>query len=664
MWILKGFYFSFLVEVFAAMLQQMRSGAQSVLIKLVLFGLLMLAMLGLAFTDVQGFMRNGGTTSGGVATINGQKITATEFDKVFQRTLRQQNLASDDALRNALPMMVLNQEINARIYAQSAQDMGLLIDDKTAAVELKRSVLGPIAAEAGVSEKEALQRLLSSLGVSERTFVETFKSQLASSTLATTLPSPARAPEQMINDALKRRYEWRRGEFFELTSADVAKDLAPASDDELKKYYDSIASEFLLPEYRNFDVLLLDRASFDLNGKPDPAAVEAYYNEHRDEFATTEQRKIEQLIVADETSAKALLEKAKAGATLAALAQSANKADATGTAKTVYTASTYSEDEMDVDLAEPAFKAQANALVGPVKTPFGWHVMKVAAITSAHTPALSDVRDRIEKDLGDEINGEALYKRATEIDDQIAGGATLADVAKQYKLKLYSFSDVTSEGTDKNGKKVDSALPAFSKIVETAFTLDEGRTSPLTETSDGAALLLVGTTSVTPAQEQPFDAVRAEVADSLRVKKLGELFDAKGAEITEKMQLGESFEAVAKRLGKHVGSTGLVQRSSAPDKTGVARGVLPALFSLDKVGQTTTVSGEEKVIILRLAERKITPPTDAKKADIATLRATLDRAVRNDILEQYRTYLLAKYKVSVNEDLLSRLYARRDTDDM
>lgn len=644
------------------MLQQMRSGAQSVLIKLVLFGLLLLAMLGLAFTDVQGMFRSGVSASSGIAKINGQKITTSEFDRIFQSTLRQQNIGNDDAMRNALPMMVLNQEINTRIYNLASHDMGLLIDDKTVANKLKSDVLGPIAAETGLSEKEALQRLLTNLGISERAFVETFKNQLASETLTSLLPAPARAPEQMINDALKRRYEWRRGEYFELTAADVAKELKPASEDELKKYYESIANDFLLPEYRSFDVLLLDRDALGLNGKPDAAAVESYYNEHSDEFALPEQRKIEQLIVADEALAKTFMDEAKGGQTLGAIAKAAKASGDATKLKTVFTTSTYSEDEMDVELADTAFKASANALTGPVKTPFGWHIMKIVSVTPARTPPLAEVRARIEKDLGDEINSDALYKRATEIDDQIAAGASLADVAKQNKLKVISFSDVTSEGTDKNGKKIETKLPAFAKILETAYTLDQDRTSPLTETSDGA-LLLISTTSITPAKEQPFDAVRAEVAESLRLKKLGELFDAKSAEITEKMQLGESFETVAKRLGKRVNSTGLVQRGSTPAKAGIARGVLPALFSLDKVGQTTAVSGEEKVIILRLAERKIEKPKDVKKEDVATLHATLDRAIKNDILEQYRAYLLAKYKVSINEELLNRMYARKDDSD-
>jgi hypothetical protein len=85
--------------------------------------------------------------------------------------------------------------------------------------------------------------------------------------------------------------------------------------------------------------------------------------------------------------------------------------------------------------------------------------------------------------------------------------------------------------------------------------------------------------------------------------------------------------------------------------------MLPALFSLDKVGQTTAVSGNEKVTILRLSERKIDAPRDSAKADSDALRATLDDALRNDILEQYRAHLFREYKVSINDDLITRMYS-------
>lgn len=635
------------------MLSTMRSGANSVLIKVVLFGLLLFAMLGLAILDVQGMLRQS-VGSGTVAKISGQKITAPEFDRLYQRTLRQQNVNAEDAQKNGMPGMVLNQELNTRMYALAARDAGLIVDDKTAAADLRKQLLTPIAKEAGVSEKEAFARFLKSIGMSEDAFVASYKAQLASDALIKIIAAPARAPQQLITDALKRRYEWRRGEYFELTAKDLGATLPQPTDDELKKHYETIASDFLLPEYRDFSVLLIDGASLGISDKPTEDEIAKFYADNTDTFAQPEKRKVEQVIAHDEAAAKEIMAEAKAGQSLAALAKKTKPA-------LPYTSSESSENEMDVDVAKAVFAAKQGDVVGPVKTPFGWHVMKVDAVTAPRTRPLSEVHDEIAKQLAAEKSGDALYKRATEMDDAVASGKTLEEVAEDNKLKLQKFTGITSEGTTKDGKPVATKLPAFAKIVETAFSLDEGSASQLTETSDGN-FLLIETNAVTKAQEQPFDAVRAEVADSYRTKKLGELFDAKTAAITEKLQLGTSFAEVAKSLGKTVSSTSLMQRATEPAKAGVERGVLPALFSLDKVGQTTAVSGDEKVTILRLAERKIDQPKDTDKKDVAALQSTLDRAVRNDVLEQYRAHLLDEYNVTINDELLARMYAPK-TDD-
>ncbi len=77
----------------------------------------------------------------------------------------------------------------------------------------------------------------------------------------------------------------------------------------------------------------------------------------------------------------------------------------------------------------------------------------------------------------------------------------------------------------------------------------------------------------------------------------------------------------------------------------------------DDIGQLLTAAKLQ----LQWLQRRM---PDELQGHCNTLRSTLDRAVKNDILEQYRAYLFDKYKVSVNEDLVTRMYARRDDDNL
>lgn len=633
------------------MLNAMRSGAKSKIIKYTLFGLLALATVGLAF--ISPYSTPSGAGNGNVARIGRDKISAAEFDNLLQRQLRQQNMTAEEAYRNGIPGDVLNQEINSRIFGRAAHDNGIIIDNATAARHLK-SILTPLAQQAQITEKEALQRVLSNLGTSEHAFVSSIKNQMATEQLLKTLSSGARAPAQMVNDAIMYRYEWRRGEYFTISAKDAGA-LETPTEEQLQAHYTAISSEFLLPEYRDFSVIRISAKTLGLDEAVTDEDVRAYYDSHLDSYSKPEQRTVAQIIVADEALAQQIHDEVAQTKELEKAATAAEKGKAT------FVRDTYDESGMDVELAKAVFDADQGEIVGPLKTPFGWHVIHVEKVTKAQPESFDSVKAGIRKELAGEKQADALYARANEIDEQIAGGQTLAEVAAANNLQVVSFTGVSSEGTDKKGKKIETDLPVFDKLAQAAYTLEEGEASQMVETTDGE-FLIVETSKIEPAAEQPYDAVKSEVADSYRRKQVSTLLDTKTTEITEKLQLGESFDSVAKSLGKQVSSTGLVQRGTQPAKASLERGLLPALFSIDKLGQTTNVNGDESVTILRLAERKIDMPKEPKKEDLAGMQSLLDRSMQNDILEQYRNYLFGEYKVVINEDVLARMYNPKDTE--
>ena len=130
------------------MLKQMRDGAKSTVVKFVLFGLLLLAMGGLAligggqamlgdafkddtivsFGRVQGHGLFAWLTSSTPA-----KISAQSLDNMVQGTLREQHMKQSDAYRSGLPHQVLREKIDELIFAMAADDAGLKVDEALAA---------------------------------------------------------------------------------------------------------------------------------------------------------------------------------------------------------------------------------------------------------------------------------------------------------------------------------------------------------------------------------------------------------------------------------------------------------------------------------------------------------------------------------------------------
>ncbi|MCE9507527.1 MAG: peptidyl-prolyl cis-trans isomerase [Alphaproteobacteria bacterium] len=636
------------------MLKQMREGAKSTVLKTVLFGLLLLAMAGLALLDVQGMFRRG-VSSNTIVNFGREKLTAPEFDRIVQSTLREQQMKQSDAYRAGLPLQILRREIDNRLFSMAANGLGLQVDDALAAKQVGE-IISPLVKK-GLSEKEALQRILQTYNLSEGQMVASLKEQLSLQQLLAVITSGAYVPQQLIGDALKYRHEWRRGEYFTLTAENGAASKPPA-DEELKAYYDSIAGEYALPEYRTLSVIVLDKKSLGDSVKISEDKLKQYYDDNIGDYKSSEARVISQVVAADEESAVKIHDTALKTGDLKKSAAAAGKDKGS-----YIKAGTFTEASMPVELSKPAFAGEAGKALAPVKSALGWHVLYIEKVIPGVTKPFDAVKSDIEKELSQEQISEAVYQGANKIDDEIAGGKTLSEVAKEHNLHEVILEKVDAHGMGQNGRKPDAAIPLFDKVIDTGFNLKKGAASQLIETPEGS-FVIASAVDIFPSEQQSFDKVRADVLARWKKNNLVKALAGKSAKIMERLKLGESFDGIAKELGKTVQSTSLVQRGTPAAKANMNDGLMAALFSLDRTGHATTVSGDGSVTVIRLAERKIRAPQEASKEDAAGIEAILKRSLRQDLLEQYRMFLMAKYDVTINDKLMGEMYAPKDEGDL
>jgi len=628
------------------MLKAMRTGSQSMIVKLVLFGLLLFAMVGLAMTDVQGMFRSG-LSDTTVARVAGNKISSAEIEHIVAGELRQQGIPEAAAVQAGMPQRILGQEINGRIYGMAANDLGLLIDDHTAARSVK-DLLKPMTSQ-GITPKDALNRALTHMGMTEEGLVSAVRAQTATDTLMRLLSGGAHAPKQMLDDALQFKYESRRGEYFKLTGADAGK-VATPSEDELKAYYKTISSRFAVPEYRSLAVLVLDKKALGIaQGVPD-ADLKKYYADHQSDYGTPETRVVSQVVASDEASAKTIYEAAVKSKDLQAASQAAGKGKGN-----YIKPQAMAEKDMPIELSPTAFKGKAGEVLPPLKSPLGWHVIYVQKINPGSAKSFESVKGEIEKEMSEDKSSEALYEQANKIDDMLGGGKTLDDVAAQFKLKPVAFAKIDAKGNGPDGRKIATDLPVFDKVLDKAFRLGKGETSQLIEAPTGA-FLVVTAKDITPASEEPFEKVRAQVLDGWTKKQQTDLLDKQAAKIAERLKAGETFEKIAASSGKTISATDFVTRSADPAKLKLDRDFITALFALAKVGDVAPLNGDGGVTVLRLSARRVDLPKGENKEELAGLQGMLDRSLQSDILDQYRASLMAKYDVTINDKLMQQLF--------
>jgi peptidyl-prolyl cis-trans isomerase D len=628
------------------MLKALREGAKSTLLKTILFGMLLMAMFGLAVMDVQGLFRSG-IKNGTLVNFGRVKLSATEFDQILQANLHEENMKQSEAYATGIPQQLLKQQISNRLYAMTTNDIGIQISDKIVVTKV-RELLASIV-KRGVSEKDALQQVLQIFGTRENQLVATLKSEMAIDLLLGSLTANTHAPSLLIDEAVRYSRESRRGEYFRLTFDDIAS-VKPSTDSELKAYYDTIARQYSLPEHRTLSVLLLDKSMLGDAIRIPEEKLKQHYDENISDYAVPETRVIPQAIADDETVAKQVYEEALRTKDLKKAAENAGREFAS-----YVQAGNFTESTMQAETAKPAFSAKEGDILAPIKSPMGWHILTIEKVIPAIDKPFDAVKAGIEKELMQDKAAEALYERANAIEDEIAGGKSLSEVARENNLKETVLEKITAHGMTSAGKKPDVTIPLYDKAVENGFDLKEGEASPLIETPDGG-FMLVGVKEIVPSEQQPFDKVQDDVAVRWKKDAQTKALSEKANALLMRLNQGENFAKIARELGKTVQPTELIERGTTAEKAKILEPVLNTLFSIERQGYSNTASGDGDVAFVRFSERKITLPKEIKKEDTAGTEAVLARHFRQDILEQYRAYLIRRYDVSINDKLMDEMY--------
>lgn len=640
------------------MLQAMRTGAKSILIKLVIFGLLAMATLGLALMDVQGMFR-GGVQSTDIASFDGQKITTDEFDRILRPFLHQRQVTTEEAWRTGLIQNVLTGEIQNRLLAQAAADAGIIVDDREVSTRI-RAIIAPLVKQ-GLGEKEALDRLLNGQSLSEQSLVAAVRREMGMELLLKAVAMGAYPPRQMISDAWGFRHEQRTGEYFVLSPQAVARDIKAPTDDELRSYYPTVQKALMRPEYRQIGVVVFGPQSVKDTGAVSDEAVRAAYDERQDEFTADETRSIAQVILSDEAVAKKLAASVAGGV---ALEKAAKTIDG---ARFIPAESYDAKSLAPEELAEPAFAAKSGGIVGPVKTALGWHVLRIESIKAGGAQSFDSVRESLRRDLTRQAQEDRLYKMSEEISDALAGGATLAQIAEDFGLDYKKFPEADVNGKTPDGRDAGlEKLPAHDKILATAFSLSEGMAGNMIEAPTGE-FILTEALAVTPASVRPLEEVRSDVARIWTREKTDAALAALSHKLIDQIGKDGNMAAAARQAGATVVETTPMSRTTSRDQKGLPdTGYLPTLFSISKPGGVTVLDAADGgLIVVRV--KKIIPaasPDPAKdKEELAGLENMLRRSLQEDTLSQYRLSLALKADVSINDELIDRLYQPRETND-
>ncbi|HEV8238414.1 MAG TPA: peptidyl-prolyl cis-trans isomerase [Thermoanaerobaculia bacterium] len=593
-----------------------------------------------------------GSPTAAAATVAGQPITRMEYEREKQRLddrMRQQLGAqySEDLVKQLrLPQQALNQLVSNKILLAEANDLDLAVSDR----ELRRYIVHlPFLqdSEGKFIGAERYPLMVRRLGYTPDAFEQEVREELMLQRLRSALQRSVVVSDQDVEDHYREQNEKVKLRYVSVPFA-ASVGQVQVSDADLQRYFDAHREQYRVPEQRIADYLLVDQSKLEQSIAPTEAELRDYYAQHQQEYAQPEQVRARHILVKTEEEAAAAKKRLDSGEDFAKVA-AAVSTDSSN-AKTGGDLGWFGHGRMVPAFDQAAFAAPIGKVVGPVKTEFGYHLIRVDEKRAASATPFDEVQQAVRTRLAAErAEGQAEEKAKTYAADLAKAGAN----ARQKMQELSTQPGVEIGKTEAFSRQgVVAPLGSAPALNTAAFALQKGGVSAPLRTPRGWVVLQVS--DVKPPRVPQLAEVREAVRRGAEQDKQREQAFARLAAARAKAGAGAALDAVAAQLG--VG----VQESPEFGRTGVIPGIgyAPDLVKAAMDSPVGAVAGPMSVAGSALlyqvtAKTGFDPAQYAQQKD--SMRAQLEQEQVNALLTSLINERRQRLGVTYDPQLLEEL---------
>ncbi len=595
-----------------------------------LMALLILGLGGFGAINLSGNLRS-------IGSVGDKSISVDQYARQLQQEIRAIEAQTGESLSFAraqemgLDRAVLQRIVRNRALDHEADEMGLSIGDATL-----RDEIVAISAFQGIDgnfDREGYRFALQQSGMSEAEFERSIREEAARGLLQRAVLGGVSMPDTYARTLVDYVAEQRSFTWARLSESDLDTPVAAPTEEELQAYYDANTDDFMLPASKSITYAWLRPEDLLDEIEVPEEELRAEYDARSDEYDQPERRLVERLVFANEeaaTQAAAALE--VDGTTFEALVEERGLAladvDMGDVAKS------------DLDAAGDAvFGAQSGDIVGPLPTSLGPALFRVNAVLPAQNVPFEEAREVLEETLAISRATRAVEARAQEIDDRLAGGATLEDLAEETKMNLGTI-DWTQESSE--------GIAAYGAFREAAASLSADAFPQIDQLEDGGVFAM-RLDETKPERPEPFEQARDAVETAWRDAQIVEALTAKAESLTGTLAEADGFEAagLTPQLGE--GMT----RSSYVD--GTPDDFMDQVFDLEEGGVAVLPAGDS-VVVLRLDAVTPAGEDDQTQALMDRLSQQLDQALAQGLFDIYSNAVMRDADPQIDQRAVSAVH--------
>ncbi|MFN7225242.1 MAG: SurA N-terminal domain-containing protein [Paracoccaceae bacterium] len=610
-----------------------KKGKGNQIVVWVLMGMLVVGLGGFGVTNF-----GGGLTS--IGRVGDREIDTNLYARALQQELAAmtaqfgQNITLSQAQSMGIDRQVLQSLVAQTALDNEAARIKLSVGDETVAQKITQTPA--FQGTAGQFDRETYRFTLNRNNLTETAFETSLRADVARQLLTGAIAGGFISPAP-LTDTL---YDWiaeRRGfSLLRLSGADLTTPLAEPTDDALKAYYDANIARFTAPEAKRIRYAALLPEMIAADQPVDDAILRKMYDDRITEFVQPEKRLVERLIYPSNEAASAAKTRLDTGTAFETLVAERGL------------------DLEDIDLgdvgrddlgaaADAVFSLGGPGVVGPFDSDLGPALFRMNAILAAQEITFEDARADLAVEIQSDAARRAIADRVEAIDDALAGGSTLDELAQEQGMTVdtvdYVATAVAPEGI--------AAYPAFRSAAD---KLAEGDFMQAVLLADGGVVAMQFV-EIVPASPIPLDIARNDVAAALT------------AEATAKALSDRAIEVkAAVEGGQPLGAFGIVQRTANIAREGFVEGapgdLLTAVFAMAP-GELRVIEAPGYIAVVRLDE--ITPAAhDGAEASAlkGAIAAQVEQALAQDALQLFSNALTDEAGIYLDQNAINAIHAQ------
>lgn len=546
-------------------------------------GLIVLGIIAVSFVFFGATLNFAGNQY--AAKVDGSEIGILAFENTYRNQIdaNPQLAQLPPEFRGQMRQSVLESMIRERLVEQYLAEAGYQISETQLTEQIQQI---PDFQVDGKFDLETAENLLAQIGLSRAEFRNSQRARMRIDQLRRAIGGTS-----VVTPSEYRRYlnlvaEQRLVSIARFDIGEIAADVA-VSDDAISAFYEENDTLYLLPESASIEYLEMDRAVIAEGIEISAEALAEQYEQSQSRYLQDEQRQARHILIlseddeaAAEELARSLVARINAGEPFADLAATYSKDGTTASQGGDLGARTI--DQLSEELGSAVFRMEVGDVSGPIRSDFGFHVVRLDEILEQGPLPLEQVRAELLAELREQ-EADDLYRELTRAaSDALFDHSDMQSIAASIDVEVQTADDVQRGNAGPFGNN----QAAIDAIFDARVLLD-GEISEVIEL-DASRSAIFKVTQHNPASRQPLEDVREQVATAVRNNEAQGIIADRAALLMEALNNGEDFGIAAESAGAMVAPTALIGRQDPS----VDPAVLAQVFASRKPTRDAPVRGQ------------------------------------------------------------------------